>query len=266
MDRIDGAGHVDHMFVVEDVATSRPPTEITAEWLNGVQEENLGVIEGSGQTPDGADNLQVFKGIKIISRGNLGAVSAAGGTADAITAVYDPAITELINGMTLYVRAASANATTTPTFTPNSGSIAAKPLVKGAGAALSIGDIAGSGHWLKFQYDAALDKWVLLNPAKGVTSGLGVDQTWQSVIGSRALATTYTNTTGKAIFVSASAFHSSTASGSIQFTVNGILTAANSSSAVNTISSCCFIVPPGGTYSVTWSVAGATLSAWNELR
>lgn len=99
---------------------------------------------------------------------NAAIASAAGGTADAITGSYTPGITALTNGMTLYVRPTTANATTTPTFTPNSGTIAAKQIVKGNGLALAGGDIAGAGHWIGLQYDATLDKWVLLNPANGV--------------------------------------------------------------------------------------------------
>lgn len=102
---------------------------------------------------------------------NAYSVSNAGGTSDAITATYAPALIALTNGMTLNVRATSANTTTTPTFTPNSGVIAAKTIVKGAGSALAAGDIAGGGHWIVLQYDSTLDKWVLLNPAKGVTPG-----------------------------------------------------------------------------------------------
>lgn len=51
MDRINGAGHVDHMFVAEDVDTGRPPTEITDAWLNGVQEELMTVIQSAGIVP-----------------------------------------------------------------------------------------------------------------------------------------------------------------------------------------------------------------------
>lgn len=102
---------------------------------------------------------------------NASAISSvAGGTADAITGSYTPGIAALTNGMALYVRATSANATTSPTFTPNSGTIAAKAIVKGAGSALVAGDIAGGGHWIELQYDSTLDKWVLLNPAKGITA------------------------------------------------------------------------------------------------
>ena len=44
MHRIDGAGHVNHQFVNEDLATMRPPTEVTEAWLNAVQNEIANVI------------------------------------------------------------------------------------------------------------------------------------------------------------------------------------------------------------------------------
>lgn len=95
-------------------------------------------------------------------------VAVAGGTADAITATYAPAIITLTQGLTVLVRAASANATTTPTFSPNG--LASATIVKGSNAALAAGDIAGAGHWIELQYDTTLAKWVLQNPALGVTS------------------------------------------------------------------------------------------------
>lgn len=91
-------------------------------------------------------------------------VAAAGGTADAITATYTPAVTALTNGMTLLVRAALANTTTTPTFSPNG--LAAATIVRHNNQALAVGDIAGAGHWLELQYDTTLAKWVLQNPAR----------------------------------------------------------------------------------------------------
>lgn len=95
-------------------------------------------------------------------------VASAAGTADAITATYTPVVLSLTNGLVLYVRAGFANATTTPTFSPNG--LTAKTIVKGNGLALVAGDIAGAGHWVELQYDLALDKWVLLNPATGVSA------------------------------------------------------------------------------------------------
>lgn len=88
--------------------------------------------------------------------------SVAAGTADALTGDYTPDIAALEDGLTLFVRATAANATTTPTFSPDG--LTAKTIVKGAGTALAAGDIAGAGHWLALVFNATLDKWVLLNP------------------------------------------------------------------------------------------------------
>ena len=69
----------------------------------------------------------------------------------------------------LSVRAAAANATTTPTFTPNNGTIAAATIVKGNNLPLVPGDISGAAHWITLQWDATLGKWILLNPATGIS-------------------------------------------------------------------------------------------------
>lgn len=96
------------------------------------------------------------------------AVSPAGGTANALTGAYTPAIAALTNGLFLSLRATLASTAVVPTFTPNSGTIAAKAIVKGNNQPLVAGDISGAGHWLELQYDLTLDKWVLLNPANAV--------------------------------------------------------------------------------------------------
>jgi hypothetical protein len=99
-------------------------------------------------------------------------VASATGTADALVGEYTPDIAAVANGMTLYLRAAAANATTTPTFTPNAGVIAPAVIVKGNNLPLVAADIAGAGHWLEFQYDSTLSKWVLLNPATVVSANV----------------------------------------------------------------------------------------------
>ena len=98
--------------------------------------------------------------------------ASAGGTSDAIAASFTPVITTQTALMTLYVRAVSANTTTTPTFTPNSGTVSATVIVKGNGLALVAGDIAGIGHILCLQRDAVNSTWVLQNPAFAVSAVL----------------------------------------------------------------------------------------------
>ncbi len=92
---------------------------------------------------------------------------AAAGTVDALTATFTPSLS-LTAGKTAVVRAAGANTSAAPTFSPDG--LTAKTIVKGANQALVAGDIAGAGHWLFLNYDATLDKWVLLNPATGLTA------------------------------------------------------------------------------------------------
>lgn len=64
MDRINGAGHVGHMFVAEDVPTNRPPTEITEDWLNTIQEELAAIPEGAGMTLDPNNRAQLREAIQ----------------------------------------------------------------------------------------------------------------------------------------------------------------------------------------------------------
>ncbi|QDL53147.1 tail fiber protein [Rhodoferax aquaticus] len=155
--------------------TAAVTTAVSAQDANGLIWELLALIKAGGIAPAAFDksNPATYTQVaQAIQSGKLFSAAAAG-TADAITAVFTPDITVLRDGMALYVRGALANATTAPTFTPKAGTVAAKAIVKGAGAALAAGDIAGAGHWIELQYDLTLDKWVLLNPATGISAGSG---------------------------------------------------------------------------------------------
>lgn len=89
--------------------------------------------------------------------------AVAGGTADAITASYTIPLSTLIDGQLCYVRAGAANATTTPTFSPDG--ITARTITQLGGNALAAGSIAGAGHELELRYKLASTRWELLNPA-----------------------------------------------------------------------------------------------------
>ncbi len=71
MDRINGADTVDigggkRGFQDEDLLGPQTGTEVTAEWLNMVQEEICGVIEGEGIELDPADWGQLAKALKLM--------------------------------------------------------------------------------------------------------------------------------------------------------------------------------------------------------
>ena len=89
--------------------------------------------------------------------------------------------------------------------------------------------------------------------------GLGVGQSYSNVTSSRVLSTTYTNSTGKPIFVSVLCGGNATTSAY----VNGAEIQRSTFTTTNTNTNVAFIVPNGLTYSVT---SGAGILLWTELR
>lgn len=88
----------------------------------------------------------------------------AGGTVDAITAIFTPTTGALVNGQIVGVRATGANTSTAPTFAPDS--LTARIIYKLGKQALNVGDIFGNDHelWLRYHVDT-VPWWELLNPA-----------------------------------------------------------------------------------------------------
>jgi hypothetical protein len=90
----------------------------------------------------------------------------AGGTADAITANYSPAIT-LSDLRKCMVVCTAANATTTPTFSPNG--LTAHTITMNGGQPLAPGSIPGAGFVAILEYNLANTRWELLNPKVAVS-------------------------------------------------------------------------------------------------
>lgn len=146
-----------------------------AEWANDVFGAFGAILKNGGQTPNGqvetARNSQVYSALKKIIKNDIDTLggdpsAVASGTVNAITATFTKPVA-LEGGKLVKVRAIGANTSPTVTFNPNG--LGAKPVVKGNDAPLAVGDIAGEGYWLTMIYDATLQKWVLQNPATGVT-------------------------------------------------------------------------------------------------
>ena len=101
--------------------------------------------------------------------------------------------------------------------------------------------------------------------ALAALSSIGYGQTWQNVTASRALGTTYYNTTGKPIVVTVNLGSTTTAYAII--TTNGI---ALGGSGVSTSGAGGFwstaIIPPGGTYVASVSGGTGSITSWSELR
>jgi hypothetical protein len=99
--------------------------------------------------------------------------------------------------------------------------------------------------------------WTSATPA----GGIGVGQSYSNVTASRAFSTTYTNSTGKPIFVSVLGGGNAT----MQAYVDGAEIQRSVFTTVNTNTNVAFIVPNSSTYSVTLSTGGSP-TLWTELR
>lgn len=88
-------------------------------------------------------------------------IVAAGGTVDAITATYSPAITLTDQQRCMFV-GAGANTVTTPTFAPNG--LTARTITMFGGQALVAGSIGAAGYVGLLAYNLANTRWELLNP------------------------------------------------------------------------------------------------------
>ena len=147
-----------------------------AEWANDIFGFFGALLKNGDQKPNGqvetARNSQIYDAMKAIIKKDISVLGGdptanASGNVNAITATFTKPVS-LEDGKRVQVRASGANTSATVTFNPNS--LGAKPIVKGDGSVLAIGDIASAGFWMTLIYDATLQKWILQNPATGVKS------------------------------------------------------------------------------------------------
>jgi hypothetical protein len=94
-----------------------------------------------------------------------------------------------------------------------------------------------------------------VNPANAGALALGVGQTWIDVTGSRVLGTTYTNTTGKPIYIKATLADSGTA-----------LRLATGGTNSTELSGAVGIIPANASYVVTRILGTGAVATWLELR
>lgn len=95
---------------------------------------------------------------------------------------------------------------------------------------------------------------------------IGVGQQWKDMLSSRALNTTYTNTTGKPIEISVSLNATGTGA-ALSINVNGVRISRgtfNYNGSAPTSNNA--IIPNGSTYSVALDSGSGTLASWFELR
>jgi hypothetical protein len=101
-----------------------------------------------------------------------------------------------------------------------------------------------------------------------VTS-VGVSQTWQNVLSSRAAGTSYTNSTGRAIMVAVTPYHVN--AGQAQLSVDGVVVGRQRASIgggpnVNLETQLTAIVPAGSSYIFEVLSGSVSIVVWSELR
>jgi hypothetical protein len=148
------------------VLTEAPVDGLTLAWsgvggdvVNGPSVADIGDAAANAATASAA---AAAAAASAASNGGMPWV-VAGGTADAITVTYSPAIDTPLDGQIFAVRVTAANATTTPTF--KVGTSTARTIVKKGGAALAAGDIPGALAECLLRYNLANTRYELLNPA-----------------------------------------------------------------------------------------------------
>lgn len=117
-------------FTNGNPATSTPSTVVDADFLNMVQEELMAIVVAASITPSKTTRNQVLTAINALIAGATGAgaiqaqagnYAAAGGTANAITATFTPAVAAHVTGMPLRVKIATTNTTPAVTLNPGPG-------------------------------------------------------------------------------------------------------------------------------------------------
>ncbi|MFU6375141.1 hypothetical protein ACM792_08140 [Metapseudomonas otitidis] len=117
----------------------------------------------------------------------------------------------------------------------------------------------GGGNWRCLSYNR-VNGWPLAE------NGFGYNQAWQDVKSSRSLATTYTNSTGRAICVAVQAQMSSI-NGRLSFSINGAVYGESGQAyAATALVSIFAVVPSGATYSISAVSSASTVTYWGEMR
>lgn len=235
-------------FTTGDPQSGTPATEVSADILDALQEEIAAVIEDpdSGLELNKSDNGQLIAAIKKI-----------------ITSKSAPDASETEKGIARFATAAeSAPSTEAAASQSLAASIARVFSVLRSGAAEATNTLRGTAQLAtQEQIDSRAHVAAIVTPDK--LRELGVNQAWTDLTSSRALSTTYTNSSGRPIFVSVVSIQP-VSDISATFTVDGKIISRHARG--QTLSSqitMSALVPAGSTYNVYMSIS---MLNWFELR
>lgn len=281
-------GLVGGVFVDENPATGQPGSRIPAAWGNAVTRELLNVIEAAGLEPDDVQTDQLLQAIRTLvpERSAFARVSGTltlpatafgvyalsdGGAAATVTL---PSVDDLVDDTELLLFANHAN-TAAIQVKADIGQAVQGPAALMGGSTTAFMLPAG-GDWVRLRSEKEQGRWVVVSSyanarmdmidarvaaLEGRQKSLGDGQSWKDMTAQRAPLVTYTNDTGRTIVIRIAC----TARQNTRewILIDGVQTSASlvfGNSAMNAEMAC--EVPDGCTYSMT----GATLQKWMELR
>ncbi|QWL64921.1 hypothetical protein [Aeromonas jandaei] len=243
----DKFGEGKNGFTAGDPQTGTPATEVSADILDAMQEEIAAVIEDddSGASLDKSNNKQLVSAIKKIASKNK-----------------SPDATELAKGIAKFPTQSEASPAT-PSAASSSlmlSVLRGLDLLKSSAAQASGTQQGTMRTATQSEVDARSAVVAAITPDK--LREVGVGQTWQDLTASRALGTTYTNTTGRPIMAYIGTTSATTSSSFL--TVSGVQLPISQGQVGGGVFKevSLAIVPPGATYSATASA----LEKWMELR
>ena len=238
--------------------------------LNATLALNVGAAVGPVLWADG--NLGAVGG-GFVNEANTGFVRAGTGTMQ--TVVQGTLVSQQTNAGTVFqqpVSGAGFVSGVTAALDPDLTALAA---LSGTGLAVRT----ASNTWAQRQFVSADGSVTITNPA-GVAGNIdlsanavGVGQTWQDVVGSRAFATSYQNTTGRAITVSARVNMIGTSTATFQVSTDNVTWVTvtiynhNIGSNLTDWPMGPTVIPPGHYYRLNRTGGTqTTLAGWTELR
>jgi len=193
-----------------------------------------------------------------------------------VSVVYDGTQFQLLNPAFITVSSFSAGSTGLTPSTATTGAVTLAGTLAIANGGTGQTSSTGSGAVVlatsptlvtpALGTPSALVGTNITGTSNSFNAGIGVNQTWTDVKASRALGTTYTNSTGKPIMVSVAI--TDTSANYIHYMYVGSVLVSQTYMGSN-INAATFpmstIVPDGATYSVSTG-SGGTITVWSELR
>jgi hypothetical protein len=285
----------DGKFTDGNPLLSIPASRDPAVWANLVTDELLSVVTAAGLVPSEEQNDQLLLAInELISRQVPDKLFLSFSVDTVLTAaqlgllILDasggnrlftlPAATPDLGVVDVIVRRADVSANTLSIAGAGADKIMFDTLATPAGSASTA--LLFSGDWLHLRADGAGKWWVVGAAVHPVMAGrvstlearqrcIGDGQAWTDVSGSRAMDTTYTNTTGRTIVVHILTYHQAAATSGLY--INGLLVSHEGASIgggnFNNLRAVLRAeVPVGATYKISPITGSVAIEKWVEMR